>query len=75
MAGRGDGERMTAADLRPLAEAAWDRYGLSAEARAVAWDNCFIIRHGKPSSRISRQAARCYAMIAASLRPFHASRT
>lgn len=60
---------MTAASLRPLTEQVFDRYALSPEARAVAHESCFLIRHGMVSNVVSQHAAKCYASIAASLRP------
>jgi len=59
---------MTAAELYPLAELAWARYGLSAEARAQAWESCLVYTD-EGGEYVCGQAARCYASIAASLRP------
>lgn len=61
-------EPVRKADLRALAEQACERYSLSAEARAVAWSQCFIDFHESPS-QLRMSAVACYMAIAASLRP------
>ena len=62
---------MTAAEFRPLFERVCSEFGLSAEARAVAWDSCHAVAaDGTPYIR--KSAVSIYRQIDGTRGPWRA---